>query len=106
MAYVTITISKNGDVKISVDTDPEKLDIPYNPGADKNPVVEKEVDTAIMYEIFSNRTANCLRSAGIKSIEQFTNCCENELLNIQNMGKRSLVEIKEFLAKHNMSLKF
>lgn len=46
---------------------------------------------------FSIRTNNCLRRAGIDTLEQFRNATFEEVVNIRNLGAKSLEELVEFV---------
>ena len=50
------------------------------------------------------RTTNCLAGEKIKYVGDLVQRTEKELLLIQNLGKKSLDEIKEVLAAFNLSL--
>ncbi|GBD37838.1 DNA-directed RNA polymerase subunit alpha [bacterium HR37] len=52
----------------------------------------------------SARSLNCLRKAGVQYTGDLIQKTEDELLNLENFGKRSLVEIKERLAELGLSL--
>ena len=54
----------------------------------------------------SKRTFNCLVCIGdIEYISQLIEMSENDLLDILFVGKKTVEEIKEKLAKHNLRLK-
>ncbi|HOC31991.1 MAG: DNA-directed RNA polymerase subunit alpha [Armatimonadetes bacterium] len=53
---------------------------------------------------FSVRTYNCLKKAGIETIADLVKTTEQQLLNIRNLGRVSLDEIKERLAEEGCSL--
>ncbi|MGH7885719.1 MAG: DNA-directed RNA polymerase subunit alpha [Thermodesulfobacteriota bacterium] len=53
---------------------------------------------------FSARSMNCLRKANIKYIGEVVQKTEDDLLNLENFGKRSLVEIKEKLEELELRL--
>lgn len=66
-----------------------------------------------MYKLLSNsvetldlciRTQNVLRDAGINSISQLIRYSPIKLLKVKNMGRRSLNEIKDELARNKLSL--
>lgn len=46
----------------------------------------------------SVRTFNCLKRAGISTVDQLTKCSDEELARMRNMGAKSLQEIKDCLA--------
>jgi DNA-directed RNA polymerase alpha subunit len=54
---------------------------------------------------FSNRTVNCLTYADIRTVYDLTRKTRDDLLGIRNMGKKSVLEIQEFLDKNKLSLK-
>ncbi len=90
------------------------LDIFVNFG--KLPEEEKEVESQEDAELWeklkmpvselelSVRSANCLRSEKIKTIEQLIRKSESEMLKLRNFGKKSLTEINEVLTGMNLSL--
>lgn len=51
------------------------------------------------------RTSNCLKAEEIYTLEELCQCSERKLLQIPNMGRRSVNEIKEALAKRSLYLK-
>ena len=53
---------------------------------------------------FSVRTENALMTAGIRTILQLVRKTEVELIELTNLGKKSLLEIKEILEKHGLYL--
>ncbi|MCG8433217.1 MAG: DNA-directed RNA polymerase subunit alpha, partial [Gammaproteobacteria bacterium] len=50
------------------------------------------------------RSANCLKAESIHYIGDLVQRTEVELLKTPNLGKKSLTEIKDVLAQHNLSL--
>jgi DNA-directed RNA polymerase alpha subunit len=54
---------------------------------------------------FTNRTFNCLKSENISTIRDLVGKTHNDLLKIPNLGRKSLKEIVDELAKHNLNLK-
>ena len=44
------------------------------------------------------RSYNCLKRAGIQSVDELTQKTEDEMMRIRNLGKKSFKEIKEKLA--------
>jgi len=65
-----------------------------------NPNLYRSVDELEL----SVRSANCLRTAGIKLIGELVQKTEQELLKTKNFGRKSLNEIKEILASLGLSL--
>lgn len=54
---------------------------------------------------FSVRTYNCLKRARLLTLSQIAEKTEREILHVRDLGRSSLDEIKEVLAKYQMSLK-
>lgn len=52
----------------------------------------------------SVRSWNCLRRCGVRKVEELLQICEEDLMRIRNMGKKSLKEIKDKLAKIGLEL--
>ncbi len=53
----------------------------------------------------TQRPYNCLKRNGIHTIEQLLECTEEDLMNLRNFGQKSMEELKEKLAQHNLSLR-
>ena len=51
------------------------------------------------------RSYNCLKRAGISTVEELTQKTEDEMSHVRNLGKKSLKEVKEKLAELNLSFK-
>ena len=74
-------------------------------------VVEKEPerpDTVMKMTIeeldLSVRSFNCLKRANINTVEDLTNKTEEEMINVRNLGRKSLEEVKHKLAMMVLSL--
>ena len=52
----------------------------------------------------SVRSFNCLKRAGISTVEDLTNKTENEMMKVRNLGKKSLEEVTAKL--HSLGLDF
>ena len=52
----------------------------------------------------SVRSYNCLKRAGITTVEELTEKTEEEMIHVRNLGKKSLNEVKEKL--HSLGLSF
>lgn len=50
------------------------------------------------------RAYNCLKAENIITVDELCKWSERRLLNVPNMGRKSLNEIKEQLAKHGRQL--
>jgi DNA-directed RNA polymerase subunit alpha len=53
----------------------------------------------------SVRSYNCLKRAGITKISELLQKSEEEIMNMRNLGKKSVDEIKEKLAERNLALR-
>ena len=53
----------------------------------------------------SVRSYNCLKRAGISTVNELCNKTEEELVKFRNLGKKSLKEVKEKLAKIGKSFR-
>jgi DNA-directed RNA polymerase subunit alpha len=53
----------------------------------------------------SVRSYNCLKRAGIQTVEELTQKSEEEMMRVRNLGKKSLKEVKEKLIDLNLGFK-
>ena len=53
----------------------------------------------------SNRARNCLWSAEVWSLDELVTKTEAEMLRQPNLGKKTLAEIREFLADAGLSMR-
>ena len=53
---------------------------------------------------FSVRTYNCLKKANIQTVADLVRTSEEELMNIRNFGRKSLLEVRDKLAQFNLTL--
>ena len=66
---------------------------------------EKPKATMIIEDLdLSVRSYNCLKRAGISTVEELTMKSEEEMMKVRNLGKKSLKEVKDKL--HDLGLKF
>ena len=70
------------------------------PPVDIDPVLMQPVDDLEL----TVRSANCLKAESIYYIGDLVQRTESELLKTPNLGKKSLTEIKDVLAKYKLSL--
>ncbi len=64
------------------------------------PIIYKPVDALGEMTV---RTANCLYNENIKTIEQLIRKREGEMMCVPNFGRKSLNELRELLAKQELS---
>ncbi|MGO0122778.1 DNA-directed RNA polymerase subunit alpha [Desulfothermobacter acidiphilus] len=82
------------------------------PGALGRIMVEKEengknklLDMSIEELDLSVRSYNCLKRAGINTIQDLTQRTEEEMMKVRNLGKKSLEEVKQKLGELGLSLR-
>ncbi|WP_408955527.1 DNA-directed RNA polymerase subunit alpha [Natroniella sp. ANB-PHB2] len=66
---------------------------------------DKILETTIEELELSVRSSNCLKRAGINTVEELTDITEDDLMKVRNLGKKSLQEIKAKLAELDLSLR-
>ncbi len=73
-----------------------------------NEIEEPKVDPKLLKTVedleLTVRSANCLKAEGIRYIGDLVQRTEVELLKTPNLGKKSLTEIKDVLAKEGLTL--
>ncbi len=71
------------------------------PEAQKEKVLEMTIEELDM----SVRSFNCLKRAGIDTVEDLTNKTEEDMIKVRNLGKKSLEEVIQKLQSLGLSLK-
>ncbi|WP_459130064.1 DNA-directed RNA polymerase subunit alpha [Guggenheimella bovis] len=66
---------------------------------------EKVLEMTVEELELSMRSRNCLKRAGINTIEELLSKTEEEMMKVRNLGKKSLAEIKEKLEEIGLSLR-
>ncbi len=66
---------------------------------------EKVLEMTIEELDLSVRSYNCLKRAGINTVQELTQKTEEEMMKVRNLGKKSLEEVQRKLAALNLSLK-
>jgi DNA-directed RNA polymerase subunit alpha len=66
---------------------------------------EKVLEMTIEELDLSVRSYNCLKRAGINTVEDLTNKSEEEMMKVRNLGKKSLEEVLGKLAELGLSLR-
>jgi DNA-directed RNA polymerase subunit alpha len=64
----------------------------------------KAFDARIEELDFSVRTYNCLKKANIQTIQDLVQTTEDDLMNIRNFGRKSLLEVRDKLASFGLTL--
>ncbi|HCY05767.1 MAG TPA: DNA-directed RNA polymerase subunit alpha [Erysipelotrichaceae bacterium] len=71
----------------------------------KNEVVTKTQLMMIEDLDLSVRSYNCLKRAGIQTVEELTQKTEEEMMRVRNLGKKSLKEVKDKIYELGLSFK-
>lgn len=66
---------------------------------------EKVLDMTIEELDLSVRSYNCLKRAGINTVEELTQRTVEDMMKVRNLGKKSLEEVEQKLAALDLSLK-
>ena len=66
---------------------------------------EKMLEMTIEELDLSVRSYNCLKRAGINTVADLADMSEPEMLKVKNLGRKSLVEVKDKLDSLGLSLK-
>lgn len=66
---------------------------------------EKVLEMTIEELDLSVRSYNCLKRAGINTVEELTKRTEDDMMKVRNLGKKSLEEVKHKLAELDLGLK-
>ncbi|MDA8390910.1 MAG: DNA-directed RNA polymerase subunit alpha [Gammaproteobacteria bacterium] len=85
---------------VFVDLESKGTDVREEVEPDINPILLRPVDDLEL----TVRSANCLKAENIFFIGDLVQKSEMELLKTPNLGKKSLTEIKDVLASHELSL--
>src|SRR5699024_765827 len=66
---------------------------------------EKVMEMTIEELDLSVRSYNCLKRAGINTVQELTNKTEADMMKVRNLGKKSLAEVKSKLGEPGLSLR-
>ena len=66
---------------------------------------EKMLEMTIEELDLSVRSYNCLKRAGINSVQELTDKTEAEMIKVRNLGRKSLEEVKFKLAELDLNLR-
>ena len=88
--FITLTDHVN-DVEIMVEKEEDKK--------------EKVLEMTIEELDLSVRSYNCLKRAGINTVDELTKKTEEDMMKVRNLGRKSLEEVQRKLAELGLSLK-
>src|SRR5690606_9728854 len=66
---------------------------------------EKVLEMTIEELDLSVRSYNCLKRAGINTVQELANKTEEDMMKVRNLGRKSLEEVKSKLAELGLSLR-
>ena len=66
---------------------------------------EKVLEMTIEELDLSVRAYNCLKRAGINTVEELTKMTEEDMMKVRNLGRKSLEEVQQKLAEVGLSLR-
>ncbi|WP_322630741.1 DNA-directed RNA polymerase subunit alpha [Aedoeadaptatus coxii] len=90
------------DLFVSMTAEVNDMDIMVEkPEGKKEKVLEMTVEELDL----SVRSFNCLKRAGINTVDELTDKTEDEMMKVRNLGKKSLEEVQEKLTELGLSLK-
>src|SRR5699024_5274895 len=67
--------------------------------------IEKLLEMTIEELDLSVRSYNCLKRAGINTVQELANKTEDDMMRVRNLGRKSLDEVKNKLADLDLSLR-
>ncbi|HHW15310.1 MAG TPA: DNA-directed RNA polymerase subunit alpha, partial [Firmicutes bacterium] len=88
--FVNLT-EATSDVEIMVEKEEEQ----------KNRLMEMTIEELDL----SVRSYNCLKRAGINTVEELTRKTEEDMMKVRNLGRKSLEEVKQKLEALGLSLR-
>jgi DNA-directed RNA polymerase subunit alpha len=88
--FITLT-EHVGNVEIMVEKEEDKK--------------EKVLEMTIEELDLSVRSFNCLKRAGINTVEELTQRTEEDMMKVRNLGKKSLEEVQQKLEALGLGLK-
>jgi DNA-directed RNA polymerase, alpha subunit len=66
---------------------------------------ERQLEMTIEELDLSVRSYNCLKRAGINTLQELTDKSESDMMRVRNLGRKSLEEVKNKLADLGLSLR-
>ncbi len=76
----------------------------FNPQKQEDSELSRMLDAPIADLELSVRARNCLDGANLQTLRDLVTMSENDVINLKNLGKTSLTEIKSKLAERGLSL--
>ena len=95
-------LSKQLNLFVNLTEEDIEEDMPDEPAED---VKRKFLDITIEELDFSVRSYNCLKRAGINTVDELIGKTEEEMMKVRNLGKKSLEEVQNKLAEMDLYLR-
>ena len=92
------------DYKDDVLLTEDPVDSEFNQNNREISEIESALDRSLLELELSVRAKNCLDGANLQTIRDLVSLSEQEVMNLKNLGKTSLTEIKSKLAERGLAL--
>lgn len=95
-------MNKHLNLFINLTEKVEEIEVPSEENEDnKNKVLDMTIEELDL----SVRSYNCLKRAGINTVEELIRRSEDEMMKVRNLGKKSLEEVQHKLVELNVKLR-
>lgn len=101
LSFAAKLLSDHLNLFIDLSDKAQQLDFIAEPEVDEK---EKLLEITIDELELSVRSYNCLKRAGINTVEELTNKTPEEMMKVRNLGRKSLEEVLEKLKELGLSL--
>jgi len=91
-------------IRLFFNVSSKKIHIPLDDRSLPASQEQKAPDARIEELDFSVRTYNCLKKANVQTIADLVQTTEEDLMNIRNFGRKSLLEVRDKLAQFGLTL--
>lgn len=102
LSFASKILQEHFKVFMSTDMDAQLEDVMVEKEDNKN---EKKLEMTIEELDLSVRSYNCLKRAGINTVQELTDKTEADMMRVRNLGRKSLEEVKNKLNDLGLSLR-
>lgn len=102
LSFASKILQEHFKVFMSTDMDAQLEDVMVEKEDNKN---EKKLEMTIEELDLSVRSYNCLKRAGINTVQELTDKSEADMMRVRNLGRKSLEEVKNKLNDLGLSLR-
>lgn len=95
-------LTEHLNIFVSLTDDAQNAEIMVEKEEDQK---EKVMEMTIEELDLSVRSYNCLKRAGINTVQELSNKTEEDMMKVRNLGRKSLEEVKSKLAELGLSLR-